>query len=248
MYFKLSQLFTNPTTNYDYRTALSVYGAVLRSVYSKTARSIIKIWGNFYQTYEYGGADRTGLIYCTYQQMYDSPIAFQPHSTAEYMEVTKSEIVRKFLADFLLPRFWDDAVAYEADENIRDFPSVQYIDGELAFPVAQCVSNAAAVVWDRIISWLVLTYHERSTLIGVYEANLSRLMDKVETLNRRYDNDTPQNRDPDLDDHTSYYSKNVNQTDMTTTIDRIKEIKDKIFDIYQEWSDEFAREFVIMSV
>lgn len=248
MYFKVSQLFARPRNNYDYKTDSSVYGAIIEGIYNKTARSILKQLSYLHATHEYGGADRTGLLFYTYQQISDSAAAFIPTSTAEYMEITKSEIVRNLLADYILPRFWDDAVAYESDENIRDFPSARYVNGELAFPVAQCVSDAAAVVWDRLMAWLIRTYHERSTLLGIYESNLSKLMDKVETLNRRYDNDTPQSADPDLDDHTSYYSKNVNQTDMTTTIDRIKEIKDKIFDIYQEWSDEFAREFVIMSV
>lgn len=248
MYFKVSQLFARPMNNYDYRTGRSVYGAIINGVYNKTARSIVKQLDSLHATYEYGGADRTGLLFYTYQQMSDSAVAFVPSSSAEFMEITKSQIVRNLLADYILPRFWDDAVAYEDDGNIRSFPSAEYINGELAFPVAQCVSDSAAVVWDRFIAWLIRSYHEKSTLLGIYEANLSKLMDKVETLNRRYDNDTPQNEDPDLDEHTSYYSRNVNQTDMTTTIDRIKEIKDKIFDIYQEWSDEFAREFVIMSV
>ena len=248
MYFKVSQLFAMPRNNYDYQTDRSVYGAIVNGIYSKTGRSILRYADDLHKTYAYSGVDFTGLIYYTYQQISNSTIAFHPSSNAEYMKIAKNTYILNLLADYILMKHWDDAIAFEDDENLRDFPSAEYVDGQLLFPVAQCVSDSAALVWDRIVAWLIRTYHEKSLLISMLESNLNNLLDKVETINRRYDSDTPQNDAPDEDSHVSYYSRNVNSTDYTTLIERIKEVKDKIFDIYDEWCDEFVRDFIIMSV
>ena len=72
---------------------------------------------------------------------------------------------------------------------------------------------------------------EKIKAIKVEDEDTMKALVAVETINQRRDNNTPQNAsNPDADTHLSFYSKNVNSTDLATIMARIREIKDNIYD------------------
>lgn len=155
---------------------------------------------------------------------------------------TEGPMLDKLMGDFILPRLcnvvvcvvddWDDPLNDEANED---------------YHCALFYSKQACDRFSKMLHWLYEDGEERIKLISLLQSNLNNLLNKVETINVRRDNNTPQNATtPDADSHLSFYSKNVNSTDLTTLMARIKEIKDNIYDEYEEWATAFEKKFAIM--
>ena len=154
-------------------------------------------------------------------------------------------IIDNLLANYILPRM-DDTIVCSVDD-IDDEHKPINDDMDIFDICALQTSRKAGKRFLKMLSWLYSDAKERIKLISLMEDNLNNLLNKVETINRRRDNNTPQNAaNPDADPHLSYYSKNVNETDMMTLMARIKEIKNGIFDEYQEWANDFEERFAIM--
>ena len=112
----------------------------------------------------------------------------------------------------------------------------------------------------KVREWLVkfLNLYEDTksryeTLIGLYNANLSKLLDQVEATseNEVFFNDTPQNSGGVFDstDYTTNYTKtkNTSKSDIKPLIERIKDIQDNLKDIWREWLTDFERIFLEFS-
>lgn len=162
-----------------------------------------------------------------------------------FADEANGRIIDNLLANHILSRMYDVVVCADAeiDDDINPIGDPVDVFDLCAFQT----SKKAGERFLQMLSWLYSDGKERIKLISLMEDNLNNLLNKVETINRRRDNNTPQNAaNPDADPHLSYYSKNVNETDMMTLMARIKEIKNGIFDEYQEWANEFEEKFAIM--
>ena len=154
-----------------------------------------------------------------------------------FNDVAKGGCVDTLIGQYILPKMRNTIVCSvdDIDDNASD-------DTSALFTSVKAVERV-----DQMLAWFHEDGIERIKLISLMESNLADLLNKVETINWRRDNNTPQDADdPDDDTHLSYYSKNINSTDLTTLMARIKEIKDNIFDEYQEWATDFERKFAIM--
>lgn len=110
---------------------------------------------------------------------------------------------------------------------------------------------------DKKKEWLIdfINFYEHThvyyeTLIGLYNTNLSKLLDDVASLstNEIYVNDTPQNDGGvfKATDYTSNYTKTTNSatSEVGTKMMRIKEVQDFLRDIWHDWIMK-AREIFI---
>lgn len=162
-----------------------------------------------------------------------------------FIDDANGVIIDNLLANYILPRMDDTIVCSVDDIDDENKPLNAGVD--ILDICAIQTSKKAGKRFMQMLSWLYSDGKERIKLISLMQDNLNNLLNKVETINRRRDNNTPQNAaNPDADPHLSYYSKNVNETDMMTLMARIKEIKNGIFDEYQEWANEFEEKFAIM--
>ena len=154
-----------------------------------------------------------------------------------FNDATKGGYVDTLIGQYILPKMRNTVVCCveDIDDNASD-------DSAALFTSVKAVQRV-----DQMLAWFHEDGVERIKLISLMQSNLDNLLNKVETINKRRDNNTPQNgSDPDSDSHLSYWSKNVNETDLMTLMGRIKEIKDNIFDEFQQWARDFERTFAIM--
>ena len=125
-------------------------------------------------------------------------------------------------------------------------------------------SNAIEVGY-AIYAWLIRTTEKYEPLIKLYTENQNKLMSKLTSTTSSSGsndsqtgfNDTPQNGGLWNDDkHTSTITlvSGNNRNDTTITSDsgtimaRLKEIRDNLESLYDTWSNEFGKEFVIYGV
>lgn len=114
-------------------------------------------------------------------------------------------------------------------------------------------SNTQNLVYNFLSSYLEI-YEETKeyylNLLNIYKDNINKLLDKVESTgsNKTYYNDTPQNSggvfEEDL--YTSSFNKmtSSSSTDLTTKMNRIKEIQDSMKMIIKDWLKEFRQIFI----
>lgn len=133
----------------------------------------------------------------------------------------------------LCRRFWD-AVAYVGNEYTTEVEATEKV----------CV---------RMLNKLEMTWEKYSTLYNLYAGNLARILAgsqiSVSTQSVGKFKDTPEaNIDPTSDG----YNTNVTTTTTTTTsedsrdtvVARLREVREKIDDIMDLWTDEFKDLFV----
>lgn len=114
-------------------------------------------------------------------------------------------------------------------------------------------SNTQNLVYNFLSSYLEI-YEETKeyylNLLNIYKDNINKLLDKVESTgsNKTYYNDTPQNSggvfEEDL--YTSSFNKmtSSSSTDLTTKMNRIKEIQDSMKMVIKDWLKEFRQIFI----
>lgn len=86
-----------------------------------------------------------------------------------------------------------------------------------------------------------------TTLLGLYTAQKTNLMNKVSSTSISRFNDTPQNGGDWSDDqHTSNITRNESENDFTPVMDRIKTIQENYRNLVKDWMDEFRGLFFIV--
>lgn len=105
---------------------------------------------------------------------------------------------------------------------------------------------------NRLIPVLVNTYNKYGKLIELYQAKASSLADRVKSASatRSTFNDTPQERTESDEwanpthETTLTKSKQENETDFATPMERLDEIRRKLEDIYSLWIHELGEIFI----
>lgn len=99
----------------------------------------------------------------------------------------------------------------------------------------------------KIRNYVIEGDYKYGKLIQLYDNEKNNLMKQVEGESSVQFNDTPQTTNTGLDDDkfASTYTKNKSKTDAGTVIARLNEINTGWKSIYDQWSREFGRKFVI---
>lgn len=137
-----------------------------------------------------------------------------------------SDIANTLWCSHLVPRYYDKYVVY--------------IDSDSQPTEVEIINVYKS--WLRLfLNTLNSTYDNYKTLINVYQSNINNLMDEVKAYNRF--NDTPQNGGSfSADTYTTTYTESGSQ--MTTKIARIDEIRRLMFNVYEDWLEEFRGRFI----
>ena len=104
---------------------------------------------------------------------------------------------------------------------------------------------------QKFINVFYNTYDYYSTLLGLYETNKTKLMDKVKSItdNKVKFNDTPQmdNVPTFVGDNymTNYtHSEGTNESDIAPVMTRLREIQEDFKNVWNDWIYEFRRLFI----
>jgi len=140
----------------------------------------------------------------------------------------------KVFREYIFPNYWNMAIAYvdKADES-------EPTNDELTEAKNQAVGYFYTW-WLRSTAYYV-------PLIREYEAQKNNLMNKVQSTSTSKYNDTPQNNNDGFaeDNFVSNISSTVNETDGTTVMQRLDEIRKLQLDLYDRWSKDFSGLFVM---
>lgn len=149
------------------------------------------------------------------------------------------------LFEDITDNYLDDIIAYidiEAPvwENIKK-PTVAEI---LANPDYKAQINK---FMRKIRAWLEDSKYRYEKLIKLYTDNENSLMAKIVAESSVQFNDTPQTTTVGLDgdEYATTYTKNKSAVDGGTTMARLNEIRANWMSLYEEWTREFAKKFVI---
>ena len=113
--------------------------------------------------------------------------------------------------------------------------------------------NNAVVSWGyKFVSKLNMTYEYYMTLINFYRSAKANLMDDVESTssNKIKFNDTPQNANTsgiyEGDDYINQFTKTegLTKTQLTSKINRLREIQDGYKNVMADWVKEFEMLFM----
>lgn len=99
-------------------------------------------------------------------------------------------------------------------------------------------------MWISDLSTIITdTYTKYSKLIDYYQNNIDKLMDPLMSITEL--NDTPQEI-LDIDDTESYVStRQTTKTESQDRINRLNQLRYKLIDVYNEWSREFNKLFIV---
>ena len=133
---------------------------------------------------------------------------------------------------YIYPRYWGNVIDYCDNDSEDDLTSIE---------LTNHWHSTETTLW-KIYSWWISSKEYYIPLIELYEDEAEHLMDQVRTISINKFNDTPQQAGTWTgDDYVSSISKNESVTDANTVIGRIKEIRDKIENLYETWSNEFRK-------
>lgn len=123
----------------------------------------------------------------------------------------------------LFARFWNWYCIRSEADGIDDVSTLDIIELE-----------------SKIINVIILTYDKYSALLNGFAGIKSSLMAQVSASTETGYNDTPQSEGGYTDDpYRTSYTKVTSKTDGATPIARLKEVQDKIRNLFLEWTDEF---------
>lgn len=99
----------------------------------------------------------------------------------------------------------------------------------------------------KIKAWLEDSKYRYEKLIRLYTSNENNLMAKIVAESSVQFNDTPQTTTVGLDgdEYATTYTKNKSAVDGGTTMARLNEIRANWMSLYEEWTGEFAKKFVL---
>lgn len=109
--------------------------------------------------------------------------------------------------------------------------------------------DAEAEFFSILCNKIADGYDYYTTILGIYANNKTKLMDKVKSIatgSTRF-NDTPQNSGTfDTDPYTSNITQNegTTESDLKTTMERIKEIQESYRDFLGQWAKSFRNIFI----
>lgn len=184
---------------------------------------------------------------------HDSPVA-SPMTTFDYMlreikqlwsggAILPSE--QTMFQDYLWPEFYESPIFYV------DVESAPWFGEEGEEPELEDVIEQIDPLLGRLHRWYVESKERYVYLIGKLEAIKANLLARVEsvTTSQVKSSDTPQiSTDPfDLE----YVSRADQSTvtlasDISTPIERFREVQEKLRNLYADWANEFSQ-FVIQS-
>lgn len=111
------------------------------------------------------------------------------------------------------------------------------------------VLDAEAEFFSLLCNKIADGYDYYTTILDIYKNNKNKLMDKVKSIatgSTRF-NDTPQNSGTfDTDPYTSNITQNegTTESDLKTTMERIKEIQESYRDFLGQWAKSFRNLFI----
>lgn len=141
-------------------------------------------------------------------------------------DIASDTTIKTLIGDYVIPSLYDMTIALVDDWDTEE--------------------TEAAIkerTYRSILSWLKRTREVHKKII---EASNVELMKSVENVTKTYFNDTPQSPNPDLDNHTTNYTKNVNTSDLGTPASRIDEIRRLYENEFQNWYNEFFQSFIML--
>ena len=216
-----------------------------------------------------GGVGNDGLVYMlgnlySYETLQDEivgskgwlgMISLYINNNAQIItkpEALASAEVITLLRDFILPRCgYCNVVTSETKfDDVLNAPKEYDVPPTSFNDTPEEIRSFVA----RVGAWLAATYPKYKKLLDLYEAQETKLMDKLttNTSGKTRFNDMPQSPiatgDIDGDDHLTNLTKDDNEsaTDPETPMMRLAEIQANYKNIYNDWCDEFAKTFIIM--
>lgn len=155
----------------------------------------------------------------------------------KYDEYLGTNNLQSLLTDNYVEEMWQQLyVWFRREYAIKVEEGVDRMDAEAEF---------LSILCNKIAD----SYDYYTTILKIYNDNKNKLMDKVKSIatgSTRF-NDTPQNSGTfDTDPYTSNITQNegTTESDLKTTMERIKEIQDSYRDFLGEWAKSFRNIFI----
>lgn len=95
----------------------------------------------------------------------------------------------------------------------------------------------------KVKGWLDDSQFRYEKLISLYTNQQNNLLNKLESTVQF--NDTPQTTSTGLDDDDYATTYTKSSTDVTTIMSRLQEVRSYWSSLYNEWSNEFSKKFVL---
>lgn len=145
------------------------------------------------------------------------------------------EIHGRELSSLLENRFNDNWIIF-VDGHIEDVEDFPFLDDKVIEKRDR---------WLRRFRFVYESTKDKyNALLGLYEANASKLMDQLKTKSTARFNDTPQNGgDYSADPYTTNITQSTIETDNEDVMSRLIKIQDNYRDLLRDWTDEFVRLF-----
>lgn len=160
--------------------------------------------------------------------------------TGTYQDTTKTSI----LFEDVLLNYGDDNIAYIDVITDNCFLKRPEISEVLANPD---LKKQIVKFINKIHAWIDDSKFRFEKLIELYDANSEDLLKQIEAFNTVKFNDTPQTTVDGLDgdNYATTYTVNKSGTDAATLMSRLSEIRSAWNSLYDEWTKEFAKKFVL---
>lgn len=146
---------------------------------------------------------------------------------------TETEAVKVF-QDYIYPRQWNEK-HYYIDQIGLGYEVIPE-------PTTEEVTEAKNQLLGKIYTWWINSKSYYIPLLKLYYAQKDNLLNKVGTSTTTRFNDTPQDSGTFEDDtHTTSFTEQATGSDVSPVIIRLREIRDNIETLYNEWASEFCR-------
>jgi len=173
------------------------------------------------------------LLYSKFNKIKDT-------NTGILKSLFKSETdeARTLLYKYILPNMWNKYVVRSKNDETPFHSNIETTELDTNEEVENFFLKSESFIEE--------TYDYYKKLIDLYEAKKNALLDKLESHNVIKFNDMPQTAAVATDDHLTNITDTTLDQDVSTAMERLREVQDNLKRIYSDWAKEYEERFAIV--
>lgn len=146
-----------------------------------------------------------------------------------YLADNETVYSKKLWQDFIFPKFKNDDFFYYdflMDEELNEVNK----------------KDAGKVFIGRVVAWWEETSPIYIKLIQEYEAKVNSLLEPIKSVSKTRNNLTPQSVEVDPYDTSYTNNSSINESEQETlnNLDKLDELRSKIYNSYRDWANTFS--------
>lgn len=172
-----------------------------------------------------------------------SPLSVPTETFTEFLSTVSGATITNMNESTELNTLWQQYLWFRFNDAYTVYVDVEH--SPYVFPEEPDLTTLTTAIQQwcaKVVAWVNETSIRYIPLIQGYEEIKGKLLDTINSESTVLFNDTPQSAGNwATDPYTTNATKTSSKQDITTPIERLREIDEKLMSLYSDWSDSFRR-------